>query len=120
MPTGPERFSAEKPEDRFVRRGGSWVPRTRWRADQSLNREDPVPFSSELDAFLAKVQVRLDAAMGEAREELKEMAVEAEKEWSELRQRFGENCCESAKPSGAETASQSETSTTEVGDQQPG
>ena len=77
-------------------------------------------FSDDLDALLAKVQARVDAAMSEAREELKEMAVTAEKDWSELRQRFSEGCGESPKTPEKEPASHSETSTDEVGDQQPG
>lgn len=78
-----------------------------------------MPFSTELDAFLAKVQVRLDAAMGEAREELKAMAIEAEKEWSELRQRFADDCCESPTAPAGESTSQSETSTNDVGEEKP-
>jgi hypothetical protein len=73
--------------------------------------------SSDLDALLAKVQSRVDAAMGEARAELTEMAVEAEKEWSELRQRFNEGCRESSKAPEAEPTSQPETSTDHVGEE---
>ena len=77
-------------------------------------------FSTDLDDFLAKVQFRIDAAMGEAREELKEMAVEAEKDWSELRQRFADGGCEPARAPEEESTSQSETSTNQVGEEQPG
>ena len=77
-------------------------------------------FSDDLDALLAKVQARLDAAMSEAREELKEMAATAEKDWSELRHRFSEECCDAPKAPKTEPASHSETSIGEVGDQPPG
>jgi hypothetical protein len=77
-------------------------------------------FSDDLDALLAKVQARVDTAMNEAREELKEMAVTAEKDWSELRQRFAEGCWESPKTPETGPASHSETSTGDVGDQQSG
>jgi hypothetical protein len=77
-----------------------------------------MPFSSDLDDFLAKLQERIDAAMGEAREELKEMAVEAEKDWAEIRQRFRDGCCEPAKPADTEEPSHSGTSAdAETGDQ---
>ena len=76
-------------------------------------------FSDDLDALLAKVQARVDAAMSEAREELKEMAVTAEKDWSELRQRFADDCCESAKAPAGDSTSQSETSTNDVGEEKP-
>lgn len=79
-----------------------------------------MPFATELDAFLAKVQVRIDAAMGEAREELKEMALEAEKDLARLRQRLSEECCESPKQPAGDPPSHSETSTNEEGGRQPG
>jgi hypothetical protein len=88
--------------------------------DATASLEDPMPFSSELDAFLAKVQVRLDAAMGEAREELTAMAAEAERDLAALRQRFSAACSESPKSPEGETPSQSETSTQAEGDDQAG
>ncbi len=77
-------------------------------------------FSTDLDTLLAKVQSRVDTAMSEARKELTEMAVAAEKEWAELRQRFGEACDESPKTPEPETTSQSETSTNHAGEQPTG
>ena len=68
-----------------------------------------MPFSTELDGFLAKLQVRVDAAMGEVREELREMAVAAEKDWSDIRQHLTETFCETTAKADGEAASHSET-----------
>jgi hypothetical protein len=99
---------------------GTGSPSPRWSAHPATSPEQTMTFSTDLDAFLAKVQLRIDAAMGEAREELKEMAVEAEQDWSELRQRFADGCCEPARAPEAESTSQPETSTNQVGEEQPG
>ena len=99
---------------------GMGLRRTLGGVHPMASREGTMPFSTELDAFLARVQIRIDAAMSEAREELREMAVEAEKDWSELRQRFSDACCDSPKQPERASPSQSETSTDKGGDHQPG
>jgi hypothetical protein len=69
-----------------------------------------MPFSTELDAFLAKVQARVDEALGEARTELTEMAVEAEREWSLFSQKFREGFCADADDPSEQAPSHPETS----------
>ncbi len=79
-----------------------------------------MPFSTELDAFLAKVQIRIDAAMGEVREELKEMALEAEKDLATIRQRVSDAWRDTPQQPAGESSSHSETSSDEGGGHQPG
>jgi hypothetical protein len=67
-------------------------------------------FATDLDALLAKLQDRVDEAMGEARGELTEMVEGAEKELAEWRGRFSELFCESAPKSAGEPTSHTETS----------
>ena len=78
-----------------------------------------MPFSTELDAFLAKVQIRIDAAVGEARQELLEMALEAEKELAALRQRVSDACGDSSQRPTDEPPSHSETPAAAAGDPSP-
>jgi hypothetical protein len=69
-----------------------------------------MPFSTELDAFLAKVQARVDQTMSEVRADLTEMVTEAEKEMSEWQEKFRSGYCSDSAQPHAEPASQDETS----------
>jgi hypothetical protein len=78
-----------------------------------LPLEGTMSFATEVDAFLAKVQGRVDEAMAEARADLTAMAAEAEAELQELQRRFREGFCAEAEEPPAATTSHDETSTAE-------